>query len=139
MRILSSVVYRLPFIVWSFLAAQTNTSGCPKKRSHVTASKEIDNEVKAYALFFLNVIFIDMGKRTSFDWLLKDYVKILPLSVQLGISHEGKHLKERTALMRRHDRALHRAIKMSEPMADTLEKMYGRPIRSLRATQLKIC
>src|SRR5271165_7147482 len=37
MRILSSVVYRLPFIVWSFLAAQTNTSGGPKKRSHVTS------------------------------------------------------------------------------------------------------
>jgi len=33
---LSSVVYRLPFIVWSFLKSQTNTSPGPKKRSHVT-------------------------------------------------------------------------------------------------------
>jgi len=32
---LSSVVYRLPFIVWSFLKSQTNTSPGPKKRSHV--------------------------------------------------------------------------------------------------------
>src|SRR5208282_1178091 len=38
MRILSSVVYRLPFIVWSFLTAQTNTSGGPKKRSHVNGA-----------------------------------------------------------------------------------------------------
>jgi len=36
MRILSSVVYRLPFIVWSFLKSQTNTSPGPKKRSHVS-------------------------------------------------------------------------------------------------------
>src|SRR5208283_5259147 len=40
MRILSSVVYRLPFIVWSFLTAQTNTSGGPKKRSHVKRIKK---------------------------------------------------------------------------------------------------
>ena len=35
-RILSSVVYRLPFIVWSFRPAQTNTASGPKKRSHVS-------------------------------------------------------------------------------------------------------
>ncbi len=35
MRILSSVVYRLPFIVWSFLVAQTNTSTGLKKPSHI--------------------------------------------------------------------------------------------------------
>jgi hypothetical protein len=29
-------VYRLPFIVWSFLWPQTNTSHGSKKRSHVT-------------------------------------------------------------------------------------------------------
>jgi DNA (cytosine-5)-methyltransferase 1 len=43
---LSSVVYRLPFIVWSFLAAQTNTSGGPKKRSHVMMRRGIkDGEI----------------------------------------------------------------------------------------------
>ena len=35
---MSSVVYRLPFIVWSFLASQTNTSTGLKKRSHVKVS-----------------------------------------------------------------------------------------------------
>jgi len=35
MRIFSSVVYRLPFIVWSFVKSQTNTPPGPKKRSHV--------------------------------------------------------------------------------------------------------
>jgi hypothetical protein len=36
MRILSSVVYRLPFIVWSFLWPQTNISSGSKKRGHVS-------------------------------------------------------------------------------------------------------
>ena len=39
-RILSSVVYRLP-LVWVLLLAQTNTSGGSKKRSHVTKAKKL--------------------------------------------------------------------------------------------------
>lgn len=101
------------------------------------ANSNEDDDIKAYALFFLNVIFIDMQKRTSFDWLLKDYAKILPLSVQLGIAHEGDRLKERSALMRRHDRALRQAVNSSRSMSSALENMYGRPIRSLNATLLK--
>src|ERR1039458_1392992 len=38
-RILSSVVYRLPFILGPFFRPRTNTSGGPKKRVHVNANK----------------------------------------------------------------------------------------------------
>ena len=101
------------------------------------ANASEDDDVKAYALFFLNVIFIDMQKKTSFDWLLKDYAKMLPLSVQLGITHEGDRLKARSALMRRHDRALRQAVNDSKSLSSALENMYGRSIRSLRQTTLK--
>ena len=103
------------------------------------ANSDEDDDVKAYALFFLNVIFIDMQKKTSFDWLLKGYAKILPLSVQLGITHEGDRLKERSALMRRQDRALRQAVNDSRSLSSALENMYGRPIRSLKQTALKKC
>lgn len=95
-----------------------------------------DDEVKAYALFFLNVISVRMEKKSSFDWLLGEFSKILPLSVQLAICHEGKEFKVRTALMRRHERGLRHAIKQNKKMEAALEKMYGRPIRSLRAARL---
>jgi hypothetical protein len=36
MRIFSSVVYRLPFIVWVLFRPQTNSSTGSKKRSHVS-------------------------------------------------------------------------------------------------------
>ena len=101
------------------------------------ASSEVEDDVKAYSLFFLNLIFIQMQKKSSFDWLLKDHAKILPISVQLAISHEGERLKERSALMRKHDRALRHAIKNSKQLSSSLEKIYGRPIRSLRASRVK--
>ncbi|MEY4385531.1 MAG: hypothetical protein RLY20_814, partial [Verrucomicrobiota bacterium] len=41
-RILSSVVYRLPFIVWSFRCAQTNKLPGLKKRSHLNPKKHFD-------------------------------------------------------------------------------------------------
>ncbi|MDR3548208.1 MAG: NACHT domain-containing protein [Candidatus Pacebacteria bacterium] len=103
------------------------------------ANSHEDDDVKAYALFFLNVIFIDMKKKDSFDWLLKDYAKILPLSVQLGIAHEGDRLKARSALMRRQDRALRHAVSQSKELSSALETMYGRPIHSLRQSVLKKC
>jgi hypothetical protein len=63
---------------------------------------------------------------------VKEYSKILPLSVQLGIHHEGKKT-ERTALMRRQDRSLSKAAKGNRQLHDLLDKMYERPVRLLKS------
>src|SRR5580704_3285309 len=44
MRIFSSVVYRLPFLVWVLFRPQTNSSTGSKKRSHVTELREAKAE-----------------------------------------------------------------------------------------------
>ncbi len=98
----------------------------------------IEDDIKAYALFFLSVMAIKLKMQTSFDLLLKEHKKILPLSVQLAVQHEGANLKNRSALLRKHERNLRHAIKNNKQMEAALEKMYGRPVRSLKATRHKL-
>ena len=62
----------------------------------------LDNETKAYALFFLNVAYIDIpnDKNETFDFMLSRIKDALPVDLQLALGHEGKNIKERTKLMR---------------------------------------
>jgi hypothetical protein len=86
--------------------------------------------VKAYALFFLNVAYIDLGGIESFDFLLKRHTKDLPLDLSLAIKHESRELAERSILMRRQDRRIRKLIKGSRSLSEQIRKMYDRPLVS---------
>ena len=90
----------------------------------IEGSSLLDDEIKAYALFFLNVAYIDIddrGNSETFDFMLKRSLKTLPIDIQLALSHEGERVKERTTLMRKQDRQLRRIM----PRGGALE-VFGR-------------
>jgi transposase len=58
-------------------------------------TQDIDETTKMYALFFLNVAYIDSGAGKTFDFLLKDFAKSLPLDVILAYSHESKDKEQK--------------------------------------------
>jgi hypothetical protein len=64
MRILSSVVYRLPFILGPFSWPQTNISSGSKKRGHVTSNLRL-------------VIFLEDFDRNWTDSVIRDEVPAL--------------------------------------------------------------
>jgi hypothetical protein len=109
----------------------------------------IENKIKAYALFFLNVTYIELGAEETFDFLLKSHSKDLPLDLSLAVESESKNLKERTTLMRRQDRRIKRLLKSKSPLADQIlkskspladqiKKLYESPIRLLPSAESKI-
>ena len=101
----------------------------------------LEEETKAYALFFLNVAYIDIprteGKEETFDFMLKRIKDALPIDLQLALGHEGKNIKERTTLMRKQDRRLRR-IRPHGTIHDLLTKnLYERPVNLVVEQSLK--
>jgi hypothetical protein len=108
-----------------------------------------ENTIKAYALFFLNVAYIELGAEETFDFLLKSHSKDLPLDLSLAVENESKNLKERTALMRKQDRRIkhllknnsplaNQILKSKSPLADQIKKLYESPIRLLPSPESKV-
>ena len=91
----------------------------------------LEDETKAYALFFLNVAYIDIGSGgngETFDFMLERIQKTLPIDLQLALGHEGKTAKERTALMRKQDRHLRRVLPRGKALDMFNSDLYERPI-----------
>ena len=85
-------------------------------------------EEKAFALFFLDVTFIELGRQSPFDFLLEEYGKVLPIEISLAISHEGDRLKNRTRLMKRQDKKVHRLLE-SALQKQKIKELYDKPIK----------
>lgn len=93
---------------------------------------------KAYALFFLNLTFIELKKVESFDFLLEDYAKHLPIELTLAIHHEGDRLASeanmnKTRLMKKQDKKVRRLYE-SAIQAQKLKELYEIPIKELDKT-----
>jgi len=86
--------------------------------------------VKAYALFFLNVAYIDVGGTDSFGFLLKAHSRGLPLDLALAIQHESRDMDCRSALMRKQDGRIRKLLKNNRALQAQLKNMYERPIVS---------
>lgn len=88
--------------------------------------------VKAYALFFLNVAYIDLGGIESFDFLLERHAKGLPLDLSLAVQHESHELSARSLLMRKQDRKIRKLIKGNPSLKEQIHRMYDRPLVSTK-------
>lgn len=92
---------------------------------------QFEEDTKAYALFFLNVAYIDLGGEETFDFLLKSHSTNLPIDLALAIHHESSRVKERTTLMRKQDRRVKHLLKGNAVLKANITKMYEQPIRLL--------
>ena len=95
-------------------------------------SKDYADNIKAYAIFFLNVTYIDLKGTDSFDFLLKDYLHRLPIDLSLAIKHESKDLPLNSKLMKKQDRYM-KSIVMGKkdknrPLNSKIEELYRQPI-----------
>ena len=111
--------------------------------SRIDESTRLEEETKAYSLFFLNVAYIDIpnpDKYETFDFML-DRVKnakyTLPIDLQLALSHEAKHVENRTKLMRKQDRKLRRVLPRGNAFKLLMEDLYELPVNMVAKKPLK--
>ena len=97
----------------------------------------LEKETKAYALFFLNVAYIDISEGETFDFMLSRIQKDLPVDLQLALVHEGKSVKERTKLMRKQDKRLRRILPRGNALNMFMKNLYERPVNVVIQKSLK--
>jgi hypothetical protein len=93
---------------------------------------DLEDELKAYALFFLNVAYLDLKQTDTFDFMLERVTNSLPVDLQLALSHEGrKEAAERSSLMRKQDRHLRRVLTADKKLNDYVKALYEQPVNTL--------
>jgi NACHT conflict system protein len=95
------------------------------------ALEETDNELKSYALFFLDVIAIEIGSAESFGFLLRDNASNLPIDISMALRHESENSKGRTLLLKKQDKRI-RLMLRDKSLANKVREMYERPIKALQ-------
>lgn len=86
----------------------------------------VDDQIKAYALFFLSVVAMDLNYDYPLEYLLNHYsVKNLPFSISLALQAESKFRKEfgKSPLMRRHIKQLKQLAKKSRSVRSAIHNL----------------
>ena len=100
----------------------------------------LEEETKAYALFFLNVAYIDISKsgpNETSDFMLRRTQNAPPVDLQLALRHESKKIEERTTLMRKQDRHLRRLLKRGNALDMFIKNLYEQPVNAVVQQSLK--
>lgn len=101
------------------------------------SESSLDEETRAYALFFLNVAYVDVDGG-SFDLMLKLTEGPLPVNLQLALSHEGKKEEIKvTKLMQKQEKHLRRIIPKGDARKMFYRKLYERPLNEVAQQALK--
>jgi len=90
-----------------------------------------DENIKMYALFFLNVTYIELGEKENFDFLLKAHFGELPLDLMLAIECESKTFTKRNELIKKQDKYVKRMFKGNPGFRFKIEEIFKKPIKLL--------
>lgn len=99
-------------------------------------SLSIDNKLKCYSLFFLNVAYIDIGDGNSFDFLLNAHQDNMPIDLVMAYRHESGNVKDHSELMKRQDKKIKRLFRNNKSLVDEVKKMYDVPVSISSKKQL---
>lgn len=123
-----SVLYIMQFIIRHNYSFEYFIPAFETAALMIDDEKEIEDDVKAYSIFFLNVAYIELGKGQTFDFLLTRYARELPLDLALAVQHESENIKERTLLMKKQDKRINKKLKGNVPLIHAIEDFYKKPI-----------
>lgn len=86
------------------------------------------DDEKAYALFFLNVISLQLGNGNAFDFLLDEYAQKLPLDVTMAVYCESRMLPDRNKVLRKQMRRVRKLLAGNKSLQNQVEALFENPI-----------
>jgi len=98
----------------------------------IVTDAELSNEEKAFGVFFISVIGVELKVNNPFDGLLEHLEGGLPLPVQFGIHYEIKNIKIHSKLLNRQTRKLNRYQRESDKgIKDAINNIHEMPLFNL--------
>ena len=96
---------------------------------------KIDNEYKAYALFFISVVFRDLEKENPFDGLIQELQNSLPLPIKFGLLYEAKHIPHQSKLLRKIEKKIMRELRKNPSLREYAKQLHEIPIKKRKIEQ----
>lgn len=98
----------------------------------ILSEDKIEEETKIYALFFIAVIFIELGRENPFDGLIDNFKNKLPFPIQFAIMYESKDIKLHSHIIKKQVKHLKSILKhSSKELINYLEGIHTKPIKKL--------
>ena len=95
---------------------------------HILSDNNIDNEDKAYSLFFLSCLYRALGKDNPFDGLIGKLDEDLPFAIKLGIYYESMNVKHHSTLLKRNLKKLRHQMKKNPALSQYYNRLHKLPI-----------
>ena len=95
---------------------------------HIGSDNDMDDEAKAYSLFFLSGLYRALGKDNPFDGLIEKFERKLPFVLKLGIYYESKLVKHHSSLLKRNVKKLRQQMKKSPELSQYSQRLHELPI-----------
>lgn len=123
-----ALLFIMQFIIRNSYAFQFFQKALDTAALSIDEGNDPDDE-KAYALFFLNVISLELGNGNPFDFLLDRYAQKLPLDLTMGIYCESKLLTDRSKLVRKQTRKVRHLLTGNKSLQNQVDALFDNPIR----------
>ena len=95
---------------------------------HIGSDNDMDDEAKAYSLFFLSGLYRALGKDNPFDGLIEKFEKKLPFVLKLGLYYESMLVKHHSSLLKRSVKKLRQQMKKSPELSQYSKRLHELPI-----------
>ncbi len=89
-------------------------------------------EIKAYAIFFVSIVGIELNNIEPLDFFLKKYREKLPLTVQIGLHSETKSIDIQSKTLKQYLKWLSRRVHRIQKTV--FEQLYETPIKQKKIT-----
>lgn len=101
--------------------------------SNIYCCVDMSEEEKAYALYFIYVIFIDLDEDNPFSGLIEKFERNLPIQIQMAITYESRNMKSISSILKKQNKRLDKFIKQSGPkMRKFISDIHGIPVNKMK-------
>jgi len=99
---------------------------------NILSSSNIEENVKMYAMFFISIVLIDLGKENPFNGLIDNFKNKLPFPIQIAIMYESNNLKSHSTILKKQSKHLEKILKhANKELKNYIENIHTKPIKQL--------
>lgn len=106
-------------------------SGALRERAYEICTDPNPSELQFIELFLLNSVRITLGQPDSYDTMIENYGKHIPLQIQAGIIEHSEDNNNNSAIVKRYTKKFMKNMKTNRGFQNAIMALYNEPVDSV--------
>lgn len=98
----------------------------------ISDNNKIEDNLKLYALLFLDMAYIEISGEESFEFLFKQDLEKLPLDIRLAITTEAEHFSKKNAILKKQEKYFRRVLRKNPSFKSKVDAMFEKPLKDIK-------